>query len=95
MNTFDDIYFLVDKDTYSGRALQLFSCEDYDGVPLMNVAASFSGGVVGYWRPGDISDESILELIDNSANESVKGFASTLKEQPEDGNPCLIVYHME
>ena len=95
LNTFDDIYFLVDKDTYSGRALQLFSCEDYGGVPLMNVAASFSGGFVGYWRPGDISDESILELIDNSANESVKGFASTLKEQPEDGNPCLIVYHME
>lgn len=94
--TYNDIYFLVNKDNYCGQALRLITCEDYDGVPLINVVASSFDGFIGYWRPGDISDESRLELIgSNATNESVTGFISTLNELPKDGNPCLIVYRME
>lgn len=74
------------------QALRLITCEDYGGVPLINVVASSFDGFIGYWRPGDISDESCLELIgSNATNESVTGFISTLNELPKDGNPCLIV----
>ena len=93
--TYNDIYFLVDKNMCSGQALRLITCEDYAGVPLINVIASSPDGFIGYWRPGSSSDESLLELIGDATNDSVTGFVSALNELPKDGNPCLIVYNME
>lgn len=93
--TYNDIYFLVDKNTCSGQALRLITCEDYAGVPLINVIASSPDGFIGYWRPGSSSDESLLELIGDATNDSVTGFVSALNELPKDGNPCLIVYNTE
>lgn len=93
--TYNDIYFLIDKNTYSGQALRLITCEDYAGVPLINVIASSSDGFIGFWRPDSISDESLLELIGDATNDSVTGFVSALNELPKDGTPCLIVYYME
>lgn len=95
MCTYNYIYFLVDKDTNSGQALRLSACTDFGGVPLLNVTAATSDAFIGYWRPGDMSDASSLELIENSSDESVQGFVSALKSLPEDGNPCLIVYALE
>lgn len=92
--TYNDIYFLVDKSTNSGRPLRLATCDDYIGVPLLNIVASSSDDFIGYWRPGDFSDENSLDQIGNPSNESVHSFVTSLRSLPEDGNPCLIVYHL-
>lgn len=92
--TYNDIYFLIDKDTDTGLPLRQTVCDEYEGVPLMNVVASDSENLIGFLRPGDFVDRYNLETMAESSNETVRNFVSTLKELPEDGNPCIIVYHL-
>lgn len=93
--TYNDVYFLIDKDTNTGLPLRQTTCDEYEGVPLINVVASDSENLIGFWSPGDFVDKYNLEIMAGSSNESVQNFISTLKELPEDGNPCLIVYHLK
>lgn len=93
--TYNDVYFLIDKDTNTGLPLRQTACDEYEGVPLINVVASDSENLIGFWSPGDFVDKYNLEIMAGSSNEAVQNFISTLKELPEDGNPCLIVYHLK
>lgn len=93
--TYNDVYFLIDKDTNTGLPLRQTACDEYEGVPLINVVASDSENLIGFWSPGDFVDKYNLEIMAGSSNEAVQNFISTLKESPEDGNPCLIVYHLK
>ena len=93
--TYNDVYFLIDKDTNTGLPLRQTACDEYEGVPLINVVASDSENLIGFWTPGDFVDKYNLEIMAGSSNEAVQNFISTLKELPEDGNPCLIVYHLK
>lgn len=92
--TYNDIYFLIDKDTNTGLPLRMATCDEYEGVPLMSVVASDNESLIGFWRPGDFVDRYNLETMAGSSNETLRDFISTLKELPEDGNPCIIVYHI-
>ena len=93
--TYNDVYFLIDKDTNTGLPLRQTACDEYEGVPLINVVASDSENIIGFWRPGDFVDKYNLESMVGSPNEAVQNFISALKALPEDGNPCLIVYHLK
>ena len=93
--TYNDVYFLIDKDTNTGLPLRQTACDEYEGVPLINVVASDSENLIGFWSPGEFVDKYNLEIMAGSSNEAVQNFISTLKELPEDGNPCLIVYHLK
>lgn len=93
--TYNDVYFLIDKDTNTGLPLRQTACDEYEGVPLINVVASDSENLIGFWSPGDFVDKYNLEIMAGSSNEAVQNFISTLKALPEDGNPCLIVYHLK
>lgn len=93
--TYNDVYFLIDKDTNTGLPLRQTACDEYEGVPLINVVASDSENLIGFWSPGDFVDKYNLESMVGSPNEAVQNFISALKALPEDGNPCLIVYHLK
>lgn len=93
--TYNDVYFLIDKDTNTGLPLRQTACDEYEGVPLINVVASDSENLIGFWSPGDFVDKYNLEIMAGSSNEAVQNFISALKALPEDGNPCLIVYHLK
>lgn len=93
--TYNDVYFLIDKDTNTGLPLRQTACDEYEGVPLINVVASDSENLIGFWRPGDFVDKYNLESMVGSPNEAVQNFISALKALPEDENPCLIVYHLK
>lgn len=95
LRTYNDVYFLIDKDTNTGLPLRQSACDEYEGVPLINVVASDSENIIGFWCPGDFVDKYNLERMVGSSNEVVQNFISTLKELSEDGNPCLIVYHLK
>jgi hypothetical protein len=95
LRTYNDVYFLIDKDTNMGLPLRQAACDEYEGVPLVNIVASDSENIIGFWRPGDFVDKYNLESMVGSPNEAVQNFISALKALPEDGNPCLIVYHLK
>lgn len=93
--TYNDAYFLIDKGTNVGKYLRQGICESYDGVPLMSiVAASSDDTLIGFYRPSDFIDKYNLSEIGPKLNETFSGFISVLSGLPEDGNPCLIVYHL-
>lgn len=93
--TYNDAYFLIDRGTNVGRLLRQGLSESYDGVPLMNViAASSNDTLIGFYSPSDFADKYNLSEISPMLSKTFPGFVSALNGLPEDGNPCLIVYHL-
>lgn len=93
--TYNNVYFLIDKESNLGRPLRQGFCESYDGVPLMSiVAASSDDTLIGLYLPGDFVDKYNLSEISPKLNETAPDFVSSLTALPEEGNPCLIIYHL-
>ena len=93
--TYNNVYFLIDKESNLGRPLRQGFCESYDGVPLMSiVAASSDDTLIGLYLPGDFVDKYNLSEISPKLSETAPDFVSSLTALPEEGNPCLIIYHL-
>ncbi len=93
--TYNDTYFLIDKEKNVGIPLGTGNCESYDGVPLMDIRAASSGNTLfGFYNPGDFVDRYKMSEIGPRLAEVAPDFVSTLDSLPEEGNPCLIVYHL-
>lgn len=93
--TYNNVYFLIDKESNLGRPLRQGFCESYDGVPLMGiVAASSDDTLIGLYLPGDFVDKYNLSEISPKLSEIAPDFVSSLTALPEEGNPCLIIYHL-
>lgn len=93
--TYNNVYFLIDKESNLGRPLRQGFCESYDGVPLMGiVAASSDDTLIGLYLPGDFVDKYNLSEISPKLSETAPDFVSSLTALPEEGNPCLIIYHL-
>ena len=58
------------------------------------VAASSDDTLIGLYLPGDFVDKYNLSEISPKLSETAPDFVSSLTALPEEGNPCLIIYHL-